>query len=101
MPDPKDFMNDDHEYVRGYVRRKQAYPTVGHKRNLWFWRLAWYWRLLMILGGLVLVVVFLFKYPLAILGAFLAVGFWYWFFHPGKLSRKDAKIARRTWRRLL
>jgi hypothetical protein len=26
MPNPKDYMDDDHTYVRGYVRRKRAEP---------------------------------------------------------------------------
>jgi hypothetical protein len=39
MPDPKDYMDNDHVYVKGYVRRKQAYITT-YKDKLWFWRLA-------------------------------------------------------------
>ena len=41
MLDPKDCMDDDHQYVRGYIRRKEAYP----KRRSWFREIAWYWRL--------------------------------------------------------
>ena len=52
MPDPKDYMDDNHEYVRGYVRRKQANATA-YKRRFWFWRLAWNGRLLILIGAFV------------------------------------------------
>ena len=49
MPDPKDYMDDKHQYVKGYVRRREAHP----RRRSWFWNLAWYWRLLISIGLLV------------------------------------------------
>jgi len=51
MPNPKDYMDDDHEFVQGYARRKSGEtPTMGRRRRSWFWRIAWYWRLLIVFG---------------------------------------------------
>lgn len=98
MPEPKDFMDDDHEYVKGYVRRKQAYPTVGHKRNLWFWRLAWYWRLLIFFGGLfgiiALIIVSLLKNPLILLGLLGAGVLWFIATHPPRRRKQGKKLTR-------
>lgn len=44
MPDPREYIDGEHQYVKGYVRRKQGYGTEYERRS-WFWRLAWYWRL--------------------------------------------------------
>ncbi len=57
MPNPKDYMDEEHEYVRGYVRQKQdTYATTEPRRISWFWRIAWYWRLLIMLGVLGVIV---------------------------------------------
>lgn len=98
MPDPRDYMDDDYEYVKGYVRRKQAYLAGGQKRNLWFWRLAWYWRLLIFFGGLfgiiVLIIVALLKNPLILLG-FLGAGvLWYIATHPPRKRKQGKKLTR-------
>lgn len=98
MPDPKDYMDNDHVYVRGHVRRKQAYPTVGHKRNFWFWRLAWYWRLLIFSGALfgviTLIIVSLLKNPLILLGL-LGVGvLWFIATHPPHRKKQGKTLTR-------
>jgi uncharacterized membrane protein YhaH (DUF805 family) len=76
MPDPKDYMNDDHEFVKGYVRRKQADGIIGRRRRFWFWNIAWYWRLLIIVGIIVLVVAIITKYPIILLSLVLPFIFW-------------------------
>jgi hypothetical protein len=43
MPDPRDHMDDDHEYVGGYVRRKPDWGVkVGKKASGWiaFWTIV-------------------------------------------------------------
>ncbi len=97
MPDPKDYMDDSHQYVRGYVRRKNAEPTEPTKRN-WFWRIAWYWRLLVVIVVIVLFSVALMRYPLVLLGLFVALGVWLWLSRPIKggfnLSKKNRKSGK-------
>ncbi len=61
MPNPKDYLDDEHEYVRGYVRRKRdanvyIYSEVNPNRVSWFRRIKWYWRVLIGLGGLIVFV---------------------------------------------
>ncbi len=98
MPDPKDFMDDDHVFVKGHVRRKQADTTIGRRRRFWFWNIAWYWRLLIFFGGLfgiiALIIVSLLKNPLILLGLLGAGVLWFIATHPPH-RKKQAKTLTR------
>lgn len=60
MPNPKDYMDDGHQYVSGYVRRKSAEPKVNKfwlvaSINNWYKKFIvsishfkWYWRTLIV-----------------------------------------------------
>ena len=79
MPDPKDYIDSDREYVKGYVRRKEAYP----RRRFWFWRLAWYWRLLIFVGvfiGFITLLIISFTTNIYILFGAIAVAIFLFFF---------------------
>lgn len=73
MPDPKNYIDDDHEFVQGYVRRKQGYSTVSRRRS-WFWGIAWYWRLLIVFGIPILIIALISKYPFILLVLLLYFG---------------------------
>jgi len=82
MPDPKDYVDNDHEYVRGYVRRKQANGT-GYRRRFWFWRLTWYWRLLIFCVafiGLITLLIVSFTSNIYILFGVIAAAFFLYLF---------------------
>lgn len=76
MPNPKDYMDDEHEFVSPYVRRKQADTTAGRRRRSWFWNIAWYWRLLIVVGIIVVIVAIVTKYPIILLSLLLPFIFW-------------------------
>ncbi len=76
MPNPKDYMDDNHEFVQGYVRHKQADAITGHRHRSWFWRIAWYWRLLIVFGLPIVIVAIVVKYPFILLSLILPFIFW-------------------------
>ena len=75
MPDPKDYMDNDHVFVKGHVRRKQAHTPSGSIRGCWFWYLAWYWRLLILFGIIVLLIVVLANKPIILPAVIVAIVF--------------------------
>lgn len=104
MPNPKDYIDDDNEYVGGYVRRKAGAGTPQQPKPVsWFWRIPWYVRLIIIVGGVTIIVVLVTRNPYWFLGAVVAAGFWYWFWHPKKSTShsKDSKPAKRIWRKII
>lgn len=40
MPNPKNYMDDNHEFVQGYVRHKSGETPVGRRRRGWFWSIV-------------------------------------------------------------
>ena len=76
MPDPKDYMDDNHEFVRGYVRSKSGETTIVRKRRSWFWRIAWYWRLLIVFAVPIIIVAVVIKYPFILLTLIVPFIFW-------------------------
>jgi len=75
MPDPKNYMDDNHVFVKAHIKRKQADYPIGRHRT-WFWRIAWYWRLLVVFGLPVVIVAIVVKYPFILLGLILPFIFW-------------------------
>jgi hypothetical protein len=103
MPNPKDHLDDDYEFVGGYVRRKRGTDSAPEpKRISWFWRIRWYWRLLIIMSAIGLVIGLATTKHFMILGGIvLAIVFWYWFFHPPKSGHSSDKTAKKIWRKLI
>ena len=90
MPDPKDYMDDNHKFVQGYVRRKSGETPIGRRRRSWFWNIAWYWRLLIVFGIPIIIVAVLVKYPFILLS--LIVPFIFWLVISGtRRKRKQGK----------
>ncbi|MBI4187714.1 MAG: hypothetical protein HY529_00735 [Chloroflexi bacterium] len=105
MPNPKDYIDEDHQYVGGYVRRKHAIDTAEPRRISWFWRIAWYWRLLIILSSvvaiiissIVVIMITVTKTPFILIGIATLIVFWAWFLHPTRRrSMKLSAIRRRA-----
>jgi hypothetical protein len=81
MPDPKDYMDDDHVYVRGYVRRKKvSYVPSNRDGGLFLlililfiigiWFVATFWKIIVITIGIVIAIlafIFIFKHRSKIL----------------------------------
>ena len=76
MPDPKDYMDDDHVFVKGHVRRKSGEAPIGRRQRSWFWNIAWYWRLLIVFGIPIVIVALVAKYPIILLSLILPFIFW-------------------------
>ena len=90
MPDPKDYIDDNHEFVEGYVRRKSGETPTSRKHRSWFWRIAWYWRLLIVFGIPIVIVAVVVKYPFLLL--ILIVPFIFWLVVSGtRRKRKQGK----------